>query len=327
MTLFLASVRDEAEAEIALGAGADIIDLKSPAHGGAWRRGLQGRLRLLSVSSPGGRASSATIGDLADASQRRSATPVARSPVRVSTMSNSGSSPMAIRGPALTVLRRRDPQRSPHRRAIRRPIASFDAVAAAAEMGAAGIMLDTAGKKARVRFCDHVRLRRACSLRHERQGRKAWRLDLPDPSRRSGRAGAACPRARFARLSRHALPRLHRSSRSIRCGLRGSIRALIPQANHGLRLGPHIPSPRAPSCTARSRIGFSARDLVPSALKECIEWQRSDDGADTPRAPAGPRSRPTTASSCTTSCSMPRSASTPMRKASPSARASPSISR
>ncbi len=33
MTLFLASVRDTAEAEMAIGAGADIIDLKDPGHG------------------------------------------------------------------------------------------------------------------------------------------------------------------------------------------------------------------------------------------------------------------------------------------------------
>ncbi len=33
MTLFLASVRDAAEAEMAIGAGADIIDLKDPGQG------------------------------------------------------------------------------------------------------------------------------------------------------------------------------------------------------------------------------------------------------------------------------------------------------
>ncbi len=35
MTLFLASVRDAAEAEIAIGAGADIVDLKDPGQQGA----------------------------------------------------------------------------------------------------------------------------------------------------------------------------------------------------------------------------------------------------------------------------------------------------
>src|SRR4029077_11119555 len=63
MTLFLASVRDEAEAAIALLACADIIDLKEP------RRGALGALdrdttRSI-VSFVGGRAPvSATIGDL-----------------------------------------------------------------------------------------------------------------------------------------------------------------------------------------------------------------------------------------------------------------------
>jgi len=62
MTLFLASVRDPAEAELALGAGADIVDLKDPG---------EGALGALSpdaiadcVSLVAGRAPvSATIGD------------------------------------------------------------------------------------------------------------------------------------------------------------------------------------------------------------------------------------------------------------------------
>ncbi|HEX6829966.1 MAG TPA: (5-formylfuran-3-yl)methyl phosphate synthase, partial [Methyloceanibacter sp.] len=63
MTLFLASVRDEAEAAVALLARADIIDLKEP------RRGALGALDLDTtrsiVSLVGGRvAVSATIGDL-----------------------------------------------------------------------------------------------------------------------------------------------------------------------------------------------------------------------------------------------------------------------
>ena len=63
MTLFLASVRDEAEAAIALLAGADIIDLKEP------RRGALGALDRETtrsiVSLIGGRVPvSATIGDL-----------------------------------------------------------------------------------------------------------------------------------------------------------------------------------------------------------------------------------------------------------------------
>src|SRR5262249_61791459 len=63
MTLFLASVRDAAEAEVALACGADIIDLKDPS------RGALGAVSLdaiaATVRSVGGRAPvSATIGDL-----------------------------------------------------------------------------------------------------------------------------------------------------------------------------------------------------------------------------------------------------------------------
>jgi len=63
MTLLLASVRNEAEAEIAVGAGADIVDLKDPG------RGALGALDLKSIEvcvrAVGGRVPvSATIGDL-----------------------------------------------------------------------------------------------------------------------------------------------------------------------------------------------------------------------------------------------------------------------
>jgi len=63
MTLFLASVRDAAEAEMAVGAGADIVDLKEPG------RGALGALDLDSIDAcvraVGGRVPvSATIGDL-----------------------------------------------------------------------------------------------------------------------------------------------------------------------------------------------------------------------------------------------------------------------
>jgi (5-formylfuran-3-yl)methyl phosphate synthase len=63
MTLFLASVRDAAEAEMAVGAGVDIVDLKDPG------RGALGALDLESIDAcvraVGGRVPvSATIGDL-----------------------------------------------------------------------------------------------------------------------------------------------------------------------------------------------------------------------------------------------------------------------
>jgi (5-formylfuran-3-yl)methyl phosphate synthase len=63
MTLFLASVRDDAEAEMAIGAGVDIVDLKDPS------RGALGALRpetiAACVRAVGSRLPvSATIGDL-----------------------------------------------------------------------------------------------------------------------------------------------------------------------------------------------------------------------------------------------------------------------
>jgi dihydroneopterin aldolase len=144
MTLFLASVRDEAEAAIALRAGADIIDLKEP------RRGALGALDRETtrsiVSLIGGRAPvSATIGDL---------------PMHPETISNAvlekaacgvdyvkfglfpdgdarrcldALRPLARRVPLIVVL-------------FADGLPDFDAVAAAAAMRAAGIMLDTADK-------------------------------------------------------------------------------------------------------------------------------------------------------------------------------------
>jgi (5-formylfuran-3-yl)methyl phosphate synthase len=144
MTLFLASVRDEAEAATALAARADIIDLKEP------RRGALGALDRETthsiVSLIGGRvAVSATIGDLPmqpetirDAVLEKAAHGVdfvkfglflggdARSCLDVLC-------PLAHRVRLILVLF-----------ADRLP--DFDAMAAASAMGAAGVMLDTADK-------------------------------------------------------------------------------------------------------------------------------------------------------------------------------------
>jgi dihydroneopterin aldolase len=63
MTLFLASVRDAAEAELALAAGADIVDLKDPATGALGA--LAPDVIATCVNQVGARAPvSATIGDL-----------------------------------------------------------------------------------------------------------------------------------------------------------------------------------------------------------------------------------------------------------------------
>jgi dihydroneopterin aldolase len=144
MTLFLASVRDEAEAAIALLAGADIIDLKEP------RRGALGALDRDTtrgiVSLIAGRVPvSATIGDLpmhpetiGEAVLETAACGVDY--VKFGLFPDGDARrclvalrPLALRVSLIVVLF-----------ADRLP--DFDAVAAAANMGAAGLMLDTADK-------------------------------------------------------------------------------------------------------------------------------------------------------------------------------------
>jgi (5-formylfuran-3-yl)methyl phosphate synthase len=144
MTLFLASVRDEAEAPVALLARADIIDLKEP------RRGALGALDLDTtrsiVSLVGGRvAVSATIGDLPMQPETIGAAVLEKAacgvdyvkfglfPDRDARRCLDALRPLAQRVNLIVVLF-----------ADRLP--DFDAVAAAAAMGAAGIMLDTADK-------------------------------------------------------------------------------------------------------------------------------------------------------------------------------------
>jgi dihydroneopterin aldolase len=144
MTLFLASVRDEAEAAIALLARADIIDLKEP------RRGALGALdrdttRSI-VSLIGGRvAVSATIGDLPMQPETIGAAVLQKAACGVDYVKFGvfpdddarrcldALQPVARRVPLILVLF-----------ADRLP--DFDAVAAAAAMGAVGLMLDTADK-------------------------------------------------------------------------------------------------------------------------------------------------------------------------------------
>lgn len=145
MTLFLASVRDEAEAEIALHADADIIDLKEPARGalGAVERGTTSSI----VSVVAGRVPvSATIGDLPmqpkiirDAVLERAACGVGYVKFGLFPGGDPQGCLRALRGvagrvPLILVL-------------FADCLPNFDAVAAARAMGASGIMLDTADKR------------------------------------------------------------------------------------------------------------------------------------------------------------------------------------
>jgi dihydroneopterin aldolase len=146
MTLFLASVRDEAEAETALLARADIIDLKDPAQGALGALDLDTTRRIVSVVA--GRVPvSATIGDL----------PMHRSPIHRTVLQHAACGVDYVK---FGLFSGGDPQGCfealrPIARRVRLilvlfadALPGFDAVAAAADMGAAGIMLDTADKHA-----------------------------------------------------------------------------------------------------------------------------------------------------------------------------------
>jgi dihydroneopterin aldolase len=143
-TLFLASVRDAAEAELAIGAGADIIDLKDPDAGAlgalapaaieACVRAVRGRVPM-----------SATVGDLpleerslraavlATASHGVDYVKLGLFPGGDAEGALQGLAPLAPRIRLIVVL-------------FADALPEFDAVALAARIGAAGIMLDTIGK-------------------------------------------------------------------------------------------------------------------------------------------------------------------------------------
>jgi (5-formylfuran-3-yl)methyl phosphate synthase len=146
MTLFLASVRDVAEAEIALLAGADIIDLKDPAQGALGAVDPATARSVVDVIA--GRVPvSATIGDL----------PMQAEAIRGAVLERAACGVDYVK---LGLFPGGDPQACFE---ALRPIAShmrlilvlfadalrtFDAVAAASDMGATGILLDTADKHA-----------------------------------------------------------------------------------------------------------------------------------------------------------------------------------
>jgi uncharacterized protein (UPF0264 family) len=155
MTYFLASVRDEAEAEIALRSGADIIDLKEPDRGalGALDRATMDE----AVRRVGTRAvTSATLGDL---------------PMHAPTIAEAvaNARDFGVDYLKLGIFRDGDPlgclaALEGQTRAFRLILVlfadrmpSFDAIAAAANIGAYGIMLDTADK-ASGSLLDHLEI-------------------------------------------------------------------------------------------------------------------------------------------------------------------------
>jgi len=146
MTLFLASVRDAAEAETALLANADIIDLKDPAQGALGAVDLETTRRVVALIA--GRVPvSATIGDLPMQSEAIRYAVVERASCGVDYVKFGlfpGGDPQAC----FQALRPIAPRVRLILVLFADALPAFDALAAAAKMGATGIMLDTADKHA-----------------------------------------------------------------------------------------------------------------------------------------------------------------------------------
>ncbi len=144
MTLFLASVRDAAEAELALGAGADIIDLKDPLGGALGAVSLE--MIANTVRGVAGRAPvSATIGDLplqnaATANALRATAATGVDFVKL------GLFPGARREDCFNVFAAKASRTRLILVVFADALPDFDAVETAASLGAAGLMLDTMGK-------------------------------------------------------------------------------------------------------------------------------------------------------------------------------------
>jgi dihydroneopterin aldolase len=144
MTLLLASVRDRTEAETAIGAGADIIDLKDPSNGALGA--LSPRTIAACVDHIAGRAPvSATIGDLSLEGKL----------VREAVIATAGLGVDYVKlgifpgSNAARCLRSLEPEAARVRLILvlfADAMPEFDAVEIAARTGAQGVMFDTLGK-------------------------------------------------------------------------------------------------------------------------------------------------------------------------------------
>lgn len=144
MTLFLASVRDPGEAETAIGASADIVDLKDPGAGAlgalapetidACIRATRGRVKV-----------SATIGDLPLVGERVRAAVLATAAQGVDYV-KLGLFPGGDADRCLESLVPLTPEIQLVLVLFADALPEFDAVGLAARIGAAGVMLDTLGK-------------------------------------------------------------------------------------------------------------------------------------------------------------------------------------
>jgi uncharacterized protein (UPF0264 family) len=153
MTLFLASVKDAAEAEFALRAEADIIDLKNPANGALGA--VAPKDARAAVDAIAGRVPvSMTVGDLPMAPARIHAAVLERAACGADYIKLGlfpGAEPHAV-------FERLRPLAAKLRLVVvvfADCVPDFDAIAAATELGAAGIMLDTMNK-GRGALSDHI---------------------------------------------------------------------------------------------------------------------------------------------------------------------------
>jgi len=157
MTRFLASVRDRVEATTALAAGADIIDLKDPARGALGA--LDPDAIAACVAAVSGRAEvSATVGDL----------PMKPETVRAAVLATAATGVDYVKlglfadGDAqacLGLLAEETSALSLILVVFADAPPDFDPISAAAQVGAAGVMLDTARKDGRS-LRDHLPLDR-----------------------------------------------------------------------------------------------------------------------------------------------------------------------
>jgi dihydroneopterin aldolase len=147
MTLFLASVRDAAEAQIAIGAGADIVDLKNPGTGSLGA--LAPKTIGACMTAVGGRVPvSATIGDLQ----------LEGGAVRAAVLATAARGVDYVK---LGLFPGADAERCVKRLAaltarirlilvlFADALPQFDAIGLAVGVGASGVMLDTLGKSER----------------------------------------------------------------------------------------------------------------------------------------------------------------------------------
>jgi len=144
MTRFLASVRDPAEAETVLAAGADIVDLKDPAHG-ALGAVAAGSIEACVTKIAGRAPVSATVGDLPMQPESVAQAVAATAALGVDDV-KLGLTPGGDPDACFARLRTLDISARLILVVFADALPAFDPLEAALRVGARGLMLDTAGK-------------------------------------------------------------------------------------------------------------------------------------------------------------------------------------